>query len=285
MTVHNVKFLKTGAEAKALVEKEQHKTTGKPPKGQVDDVETLAKLPVWQRTSTTLAAKYVYRTGAAIMANSTVPGKALPYLKDTKKILKEIDWHKHGFVTALLRDVLFWHHQSTYGRFNDQLGRFERWGVKSVLQWYNHQYDAPNPDYKSKGAAYEKKPWSKTIDKWMLSRASFFRIKDRLLGMGLIEAESHLRRDLDQMIKAKIKGKSAVELEVTALWIKPTEELCRIVFEPGYWETVRSKYANVPTKKKPRGVHAKAKNGTSNAAFLAPPIPKNETSPLPTLSI
>jgi hypothetical protein len=126
VTAH-VKFLKTGAEAKALVAKEQHKTTGKPPPGQVDD---LFKLPVWQRTSTTLAAEFVYGTGAAILPKTAeVP----PIVKkDLKKILNEIDWHKHGFVTAFLRDVIFWHHRSTSGRFNDKQGRFERWGVKSA---------------------------------------------------------------------------------------------------------------------------------------------------------
>jgi hypothetical protein len=255
----NNKFLKTGAEAKALVEKEQHKTAGKPPKGQSDTPETLTKLPVWQRTSTALAAEFVFGTGAAILPKTVEA--PLIVKKDLKIILNEIDWHKHGFVTAFLRDVIFWHHRSTSGRFNDKLGRFERWGVKSAEEWYNHQYKAPNPYYKFYGVAYEKKPWSKTIDKWMLSRTCFFLIKDRLLDMGLIEAESHLRRDPDYPFKVKFKADQPEE--VTALWIKPTEELSRIIFEPGYWEKVRVKYAYVKTKKKPRGVHAKAKNGTS----------------------
>ncbi len=82
MTTHDIKFLKTGAEAKALVAKEQHKTTGQPPLGQVDTDETLSKLPVWQRTSTRLAAKYVSATGAAIPPAATVPDKALPRVQD-----------------------------------------------------------------------------------------------------------------------------------------------------------------------------------------------------------
>ena len=272
MNTHNTKFLKTGAEAKALVAKEHHKTTGKPPPGQVDDDETLSKLPVWQRTSTTLAANYVSPTGAAILASSNVPDKELPRVKEWEKILKEIDWHKRGFVYQFLKDVVFWHHQSTSGRFNEKLSRFERWGVNSVEAWQSwNTYEAPNPDYKS-NAAYEKKPWSKTIDKPMVSRASFFREKDRLIAMGLIEAESHLRRDPDHksMVKwkaeGKLKGVAVPPMGVTALWVKPTEELSRIVFEPGYWEKVRGKYAYVGTKKKPRGLSAKPKNGT---AFLA----------------
>jgi hypothetical protein len=161
--------------------------------------------------------------------------------KVLKIILNEIDWHKHRVVTAFLRNVIFWHHRSTSGRFNDKLGRFERWGVDSVDGWRNRSaYQAPNPGYKTNCG---EKPYSKTIDK-PISRRSFFRIKDRLLDMGLIEAKSHFRRD-------DVDGE-----EVTALWIKPTQELCRIVFEPGYWEKVRPKYANVKTKKKPRGVHA-----------------------------
>ena len=145
MTTHDTKFLKTGAEAKALVAKEQHKTTGKPPPGQVDDVETLAKLPVWQRTSTTLAAKYVSPTGGAILAYSDVAHKGLPYVEGWKKILREIDWHKHGLVSGFLKDVIYWHHRSTNGRFNDKLGRFERWGVKSVAEWNGGSHEDSEP--------------------------------------------------------------------------------------------------------------------------------------------
>lgn len=151
--------------------------------------------------------------------------------------------------------MLYWHQISTNGRFNEKLGRFERWGVKSVEGWSTyHTCKVPNPHYKSKVAwksnellvkGQELQPWAKMVEKPMLSRATFFRIKDRLLDMGLIEAHSHLWN-----------GK-------THLWIKPTEELSRIVYEPGYWEKVRAKYAYVPSKKKPRGVHAKAKIETS----------------------
>ena len=97
--------------------------------------------------------------------------------------------------------------------------------------------------------------------KLMLSERTFFRVKKKLLDMGLIEAKSHLGRD------------PVHEREATAVWIKPTQELCRIVFEPGYWEKVRGKYAYVKTKKKPRGVHVKCqiipKNGTSLTPMLS----------------
>jgi hypothetical protein len=88
MTAHNTKWLKTGEEAKALVAKEKHKTTGVPPPGQVDDDETLSKLPVWQRTSTTLAAEHVYPTVAAILAHATTPNEALPRVDGWKKSSK-----------------------------------------------------------------------------------------------------------------------------------------------------------------------------------------------------
>jgi hypothetical protein len=263
MNAHT-KFLKTGAEAKALVAKEQHKTTGVPPLGQVDNDETVSKLPVWQRTSTTLAAKYVSFTGAAILAKSGVANKDLPRVHDWKKILKDIDWNKRGLVAGLLRDVIFWHHKSTSGRFNDEIGRFERWGMKSISDWNSKVYKVPNPDYKKWEGWHGP---SKSIEKKAASRASFCRHKDRLVKMGLIEAQSHLWSPTTSLWKGK-----------TYLWIKPTKELCRIVFEPGYWQTVRAKYAYVPTKKKPRGLSAKAKNETSGLGPFGPPASKNETS-------
>jgi hypothetical protein len=145
MTVHNVKFLMTGAKAKALIAKEDHRKTGVPPKGQSDTPETFAKLPVWQRKSTMLAAKSVSPTGGAILAYSNVSQDGLPLVQGWKKILKEMDWHKHGLVSGFLRDVIYWHHRSTNGRFNDKLGRFERWGVKSVAEWNWGSHKVPNP--------------------------------------------------------------------------------------------------------------------------------------------
>ncbi len=165
--------------------------------------------------------------------------------------------------------MIYWHHRSTYGRFDDKLGRFERWGVMSVKEWFDRNYSVPNPYYnyyEKKNGGWPETP--KTIKKPMVSRATFFRTKNLLIDKGLIEPDKRLRRDHDYILKAK-NGKG-VPLYVTALWIKPTEELCRIVFEPGYWDQVRDKYAYVKTKKKPRGVHAIPKNETT--------APKNETS-------
>jgi hypothetical protein len=283
-------FLKTGTEAKALVAKEQHKTTGKPPPGQADNDETLSKLPVWQRTSTKLAAKCVSPTGGAILAYSDVAHKGLPYVEGWKKILKEIDWHKHGLVAGFLRDVIYWHHRSTNGRFNDKLGRFERWGVKSVAGWNGGSYKVPNPYYeyyvkKNNEADLPVKLQStpKTITKKTASDRHFLRHKDRLAAMGLIEAESHFRVDPSHNIKVELKAEGKLKGPIgtpviTALWVKPTEELSRIIFEPGYWEKVRAKYAFVPTKKKPRGMHAKAKNEASGKALQGPMVSKNDVS-------
>lgn len=87
-------------------------------------------------------------------------------------------------------------------------------------------------------------------DKPVLSRRAFFRERDRLVSMGLIAVEMHKALD-HTLVKPRFVNK---------LWIRPTAELSRIVFEPGYWETVREKYEYQPVKKKPRGVHvAKAK--------------------------
>jgi hypothetical protein len=105
----------------------------------------------------------------------------------------------------------------------------------------------------------------KKIGKKTASDRHFVRHKDRLIALGLIQAESHFRVDPSHNIKVGLKAeghwKGPIGAPViTALWVKPTEELSRIIFEPGYWEKVRAKYAIVPTKKKPRGMHVKAKN-------------------------
>ena len=250
----NAHFLMTGEAAKAASAKERHKRTGKPPAGLVDDV---AKLPVWQRTSTTLGAKHVYPTGGAILAVCEVPDKDLPYVKDWRPSLKEIDWQKRGFVYQFLRNVIFWHHRSTSGRFNDALGRFERWGVWPAEEWNNITYDVLNPNPSKDMAGYDKH-----IAKRVACLRQFHVHKDRLIDMGLIEAESHLSQDMEQSYKAMLAAQGLVKatsapLITTALWIKPTEELSRIVFEPGYWQTVRTKHAYVRPKRKPRGVHVK----------------------------
>lgn len=235
MNAHNTGWLKTGAEAKALSAKELHKTTGVPPKGQVDTPETLAALPVWKRASTTLAAKHVYMCGAAVLDKQLQ--EDAPVLQGFMFILKEMNWHKRGYVFRFLYDVLLWNLMSTSGRFDDALGRFERWGVKSVEAWASF--------HTTKAKAGGEKP--------MVSERTFDRVKKRLAALGLIVAESHLCRD------------PGTGQFVTALWIKPTDELCRIVSEPGYWETVRSKYAYTRMKGKPRGVHAIPKDGSSVA--------------------
>lgn len=225
------KWLKSGPEAKALAGKELHALTGKAKEAQVAAEHTL-DMSEWRWRCTLLEAEHVYSTGAAILGTSPlhVGDKDMPYVKKWKANLREIDWHKKGFVTAFLRDVIFWSSQSTSGRYNPALGRFERWGVKSVEGWRDQAEHS-------------------------VSRRDFFRVKDRLIEMGLIEAHSHY-----QYMKYVLAGPLPDDAHdvgfYTALWIKPTEELSRIVFEPGYWETVKAKYAYVKVKGKPRGVHA-----------------------------
>ena len=127
----------------------------------------------------------------------------------------------------------------------------------------------PNPYYKyyvnknnEADLPVELQSTPKMVTKKTASNRHFVRHKDDLVDMGLIEAKSHFRVDPSHKFKVELKAEGKLKGSIgtpliTALWVKPTEELCRIIFEPGYWETVRAKYAYVPTKKKPRGMHAK----------------------------
>ena len=117
MNAHNKSWIKTGDEAKADHFKEWHKLSGKPPPGQLDDDAALAKLKIWQRTSTTLAANYVSPTGAAILCKQAGASEDLPLVFGHRKILKEINWEKRGFAYHFLKDILYWHHFSTNRSF------------------------------------------------------------------------------------------------------------------------------------------------------------------------
>lgn len=87
------------------------------------------------------------------------------------------------------------------------------------------------------------------VEDWRRESAerTFYRYKTELVERGLIVAGSHLWR-----------GR-------THLWVKPTDELSRILFEPGYWGQVREQYVPAKNKKKqstakshrkPRGISA-----------------------------
>lgn len=202
--------------------------------------EELAALPVWHRTATTKTASHLSPTGAAILPKSIVAHDALSRVSGWRKILKEIgrangDASRHakglvGHVADLLYDIELQHHQSTNGRWNAGLCRWERYGVRSVEDW----------------CCRKKVPANDEQNYHPVPRRTFFRIKDRLVDAGLIEAHSHLWRAR------------------TYLWMKPTDELSRVLFEPGYWEEVRAKY--IPAKpvktkptstRKPRGISAR----------------------------
>ncbi len=219
-------WLKTGAVSSALQAKVLHGITGKAPSGQIDTPETLAKLPVWQRRSTTLEAN-VFPTGVAIMPPATEPFKLD---KRQREILKAIEFNKHGFVRQFLAEVVYWHHRSTNGRWNEKLERYERWGAQSVERWINHKYKAkvPNPDYEWQAARDESGThnyWgppaskTKTVEKPMLGVRTFLAVRDRLEAMGLIECHQHLRHDPDSGYVAPNGTGLAM-----ALWIKPTDE-------------------------------------------------------------
>lgn len=194
----------------------------------------LAKLPVWQRTSTTASAFEVTPTGAAILPKSVIGHDHLPRIDGWQKILKAIGWGKHRkYVADLLHDIEFQHHQSTNGRMNSSLGRWERYGVRSVDNWRNGMFNY------GLGQMH--------LGNAKVPKSTFHTIKDGLIGRGLIEAEAHLW------------------MGDTHLWIKPANELSRILFDPGYWETVQHLYATAKpaqapkpkSKGKPRGMSAK----------------------------
>lgn len=189
--------------------------------------EELAALLIWQHSSTTKSTFDVSPTGAAVLPKSILEHDDLPRVPGWEKILQKIaaangdaSHHTKVFfrrVHRLLYDVEFWHHQSTNGRWNDTVNRWERYGVKSVDGWRQH-----------------------------CPKTTFHRIKNRLIELGLIDARSYLWH-----------GR-------THLWIRPTDELSRILFEPGYWDQVQTKYASAKPKKtqspsthKPRGISAR----------------------------
>ena len=105
--------------------------------------------------------------------------------------------------------MFFWYFRSTSGRYNAKLNRFERWGVKSEEEWYNHQYYV-----KETYETMEGKIAVTRVDYQMLQRSNFFIVRNKLVEMGLIESESHLRRGSNK------EGDSLAK----AVWIKPTEE-------------------------------------------------------------
>ncbi|WP_024587638.1 hypothetical protein [Aliihoeflea sp. 2WW] len=182
------------------------------PEGFAGTEEELSDLSLWARTATTKAATSVSPTGAAVLPKCVVADADLPRVENWRKILREIgrahgDWSARGTqgrVADLLYDVCFLHHRSTSGRWNANLSRWERFGVRSVEGW---RRDIPE--------------------------RTFHRLKDRLIADGLIEAHSHLWR-----------GR-------THLWVKPTDQLSRILFEDGRWDAVRETYAPKVQKPKP----------------------------------
>lgn len=187
-----------------------------------DNPDELAALPIWQWTSTTKTASHESDTGAAILPKSTVPDHVLERVSGWKTILRRLAPDKRGYGFRLLRDVVFQHHHSTNGRWNDALGRFERWGVR--------------PAYAG----------SQDHDGWR-----------NIMGDGEAISEAHFRR-----VKADLRKRGLIQDDVhlwdgqTHVWIKPTPLLSRILFEPDFWTTVQAQFTT-PKKRKPRGLSAR----------------------------
>jgi hypothetical protein len=154
--------------------------------------EELAKLPEIYRWCTTKHAYTLTKTDHARLPKCPIPDKDLPRVPKWRRHLMDIARHAvqtpkfapHG--ARFLRDVIFWHHQSTDGRWNDKIKRWDRYGVRQLEDW--------------------RSPSSSTSKDEMMSTSTFVRFKNRLVEIGLIEAEAHLAG-----------GK-------TRLWVKPTEK-------------------------------------------------------------
>lgn len=205
-----------------------------------DHFELDTHLAPWQITSTSAMAVTEFENGAAILPNSVIADAELPRVDGFRKILlaigKEIRkpnkaTHEGYYVTDLLRDIDFQHHQSTNGLWNPELGRWERWGARDLDGWLKPTINDPKV---------------KSISGARINERTFQRIKLHLIEAGVIEETN----------KKYPPGRP--------IWLKPTPELSRILFEPGYWDQVRDKYV-LPKKqppksgKKPRGLSARSK--------------------------
>lgn len=162
-------------------------------------------LAVWYRTSSTAVSDDVNpRTNAAILPKALVAHNDLPRAPQWRKTLldcaKASGCRDRAFVRDLLLDIEFQHHQSTNGRWNPALKRWERYAVRSVDDWCKSGINN----------AIDRETAAPVVPK-----RTFHRIKDRLIEMGLIDARSHLWQ-----------GR-------TCLWIRPTDALSRALFEGG----------------------------------------------------
>lgn len=199
-----------------------------------DHFDIPTTLAPWQISSTAASAVKVFENGAAILPNSIIADITLPRVKGFRTIMLAIgreirkpdrETYEGHYVADLLRDIDFQHHQSTNGLWNPELNRWERWGARDLDGWLKPQVNDPKMKAKASRRIHER---------------MFRRIKEDLIALGLIE----------QKRKLFPPGRS--------IWLKPTPELSRILFEPGYWEQVRDKYAPAKAKekkttKKPRG--------------------------------
>ncbi|MBX5103024.1 hypothetical protein HJB52_14200 [Rhizobium lentis] len=186
----------------------------------------LADKPLYLVFTTCPYAREITPSEAAIVPKCPLVDSEIPRVKGYLKILSviatQVDCRDHAFVAVFLRDVAFQSCRSTDARYNRDLGLFERYGVRSVDDW-------------------RKPPFA--CGRVQVSRSTFFRMKDQLVELGLIDAEQHLKN-----------GKQS-------LWIKATEKLNMSLFDEGYWKSVCPQPAAKPQKissgRKPRGISAR----------------------------
>ncbi|KQS64527.1 hypothetical protein ASG39_11270 [Rhizobium sp. Leaf371] len=195
-----------------------------------DLISPDTKLRLWHRTSTTLVAAHETPTKAAILPKSLAAHSDLPRVEGWKKILmqiaKETGCRDVAFVADFLLDIEFQHHQSTNGRWNSELERWERYAVRSVEDWCKSGINN----------AKERRDAPKRV-----SERTLRNIKTKLEAAGLIDARTHLWNGDNH------------------LWIKPSDKLSRMLFEEGHSQSTQQSPEPAPKVKKlrPRGMSAK----------------------------
>lgn len=189
--------------------------------------EELAALPVWRRTGSVKSAHTIMSNGAGILPKSPVADAQLPRVPEYGKVFAHLA-RLHGkrsaaWTAGFLRDVDFWHHQSTDGRKTPETGRWDRWWVQSLEAFL-------------------------TQGSHKVSERTFRRICEILVAHVVIEAEVHSKL---------VEGEP-----VNCLWIKPTDLFEAWLFDEGEFEDFMSDFGVKPSshkkseKRKPRGLSA-----------------------------
>lgn len=191
----------------------------------------VADKPFYWVTSTCSYAVHISPTDAAILPPSPLADKEIPRSSQARTELRAIadgmPGRNKAFIVKFLEQIIFWHHQSTNGRWNPEKNRFERYGVMQTEGWMQ-------------------------VEGWMqkqvgekahrpVSERTFRTIKNSLVDQGLIVSEVHLWQGHN------------------CLWIRPTDALSDLVFgvEQDFVKAKAEHKLKAPLKAKPRGLSAR----------------------------